>query len=752
MKRTKKALVTGSAGLIGSESVRFFCGLGFDVVGIDNDLRKYFFGEEASTAWNRQLLEEQYGNYSHLSIDIRDEGAINDVFKQHKFDLIIHAAAQPSHDWAAREPITDFSVNAVGTLILLEAFRKHSPEAPFIFMSTNKVYGDAPNELPLVELETRWEIDPKHEYKNGISETMSIDDSKHSVFGASKVAADIMCQEYGKYFDLPICTFRGGCLTGPSHSGTALHGYLAYLTKCIAEGIPYTIFGYKGKQVRDNIHSADLIRAFYEFYKAPRRGEAYNMGGSRFSNISMMEAIEKVESYFGKKGNFTYSEQNRSGDHIWYVSDVSKFKNHYPNWKYEYNIDAIIKEICEMGHFSKPEVGRFVVSRFGDLSKEKIFVSAHVTEAFGPVQALKSYLIKRASNVVYVEHPFTYSGISKSTVDTYRSGLLSYEKESFKAGSELLSYIADFVLTLYWFIRRGGGCKIFIGVDNLNALVGVFLKKLGFGFKLIYYSVDYSPVRFSNRALNTIYHLIDRVCVRNADFVWNSSERILAVRKQQGLPDNRNILVKNSVTLPSSDVDIRVKKDKNLLVVSEYLTEDKGVQLIIGALKEIRKVNSNARLMVIGTGPYKDFLEQLAKEKKVAKYVEFKGVLQHEERLNVIARCGIGLVLHKGAKDNTVYYSDPVSPKEFLAAGLPVVVTDALWLSDDVSKNGLGESIPYNDKSLIAALEKVWSDNSKYGKLSARATIYAKDYLQSDTIDLAFSPVGLKYGKRIKRS
>lgn len=347
----KKALITGSAGLIGSESVKFFSKKGYDIVGIDNNMRAYFFGKEASTEWNRKELEKEFKNYNHVTADIRDNEAIEKVFKQHKFDIIIHTAAQPSHDWAVKEPLTDFGVNATGTLIMLENFRKYSPGATFIFTSTNKVYGDRPNELPLVELEKRFELPKKHGFYKGIDETMSIDNTKHSVFGASKVAADIMVQEYGKYFRLHTGVFRGGCLTGPNHSGTQLHGFLSYLIKCIATGTKYTIFGYKGKQVRDNIHSFDLVNMFWHFHQKPGTGEVYNAGGGRHSNISMLEAIEKTEKILNKKAIYEYKESNRIGDHIWYISDVSKFKKHYPGWDYTYDIDAIIKEICANGHF-----------------------------------------------------------------------------------------------------------------------------------------------------------------------------------------------------------------------------------------------------------------------------------------------------------------------------------------------------------------------------------------------------------------
>lgn len=343
-----KALITGSGGLIGSEAAKFFAGKGFEIVGIDNDMRSYFFGKEASTEWNQHKIQNDLKNqYIHNKVDIRNDEEIKKIFKKHKFDIVIHTAAQPSHDWAAKEPFTDFSVNATGTLVMLENMRKYSPNAVFIFTSTNKVYGDTPNRLPLIELEKRWELPKDHTFYKGIDESMSIDQTKHSVFGASKVAADVMVQEYGKYFGLNTAVFRGGCLTGPSHSGAELHGFLAYLIKCIYSNKKYTIYGYKGKQVRDNIHSHDLVNAFYHFYQNPRPGEVYNIGGARNSNISMLEAIEKIEKLLNKKANYALSEENRIGDHIWYISDVSKFKSHYPQWDFEYDIDAILKEMCE---------------------------------------------------------------------------------------------------------------------------------------------------------------------------------------------------------------------------------------------------------------------------------------------------------------------------------------------------------------------------------------------------------------------
>jgi CDP-paratose 2-epimerase len=344
------ALITGSAGLIGSEATSFFAKLGLDVVGIDNDMRSHFFGAEASTAWNQQRLKSELGStYRHSDFDIRDTDRINRLFSDlgKSISLVIHTAAQPSHDWAARDPHMDFSVNALGTLNLLEATRKFCPEVPFIFTSTNKVYGDTPNRLPLIELDTRWEIDPTHEYWEGIDERMSIDQTLHSLFGASKVAADVLVQEYGRYFGMKTACFRGGCLTGPNHSGAQLHGFLAYLMRCTVTGRSYTVFGYHGKQVRDNIHSADLINCFHEFFKNPRSAEVYNIGGGRFSNASMMESIGICEEVSGRKLNHTYKEDNRKGDHIWWISDTSKFSQHYPAWKQRYNVKAILQQIFE---------------------------------------------------------------------------------------------------------------------------------------------------------------------------------------------------------------------------------------------------------------------------------------------------------------------------------------------------------------------------------------------------------------------
>lgn len=343
-------VITGSAGLIGSEAVRHFTGLGMDVVGIDNDMRGYFFGADGSTQWNLQRLVKEVGDrYTHHSIDIRDRDGLDRLFAElgANIGLVIHAAAQPSHDWAAREPFTDFDVNAVGTINMLEATRRHAIEAPFIFTSTNKVYGDTPNSLPLVETETRWELPEDHKWFGGIDETMTIDSSMHSVFGASKVAADIMVQEYGRYFGMRTAVFRGGTLTGPGHSAAELHGFLAYVMRCVMEQRTYKIFGYKGKMVRDAIHSHDLITAFEAFHRAPRVAEIYNIGGGRFSNCSHIEAFKIASEITGLEARTEYVEENRAGDHQWWISSTARFEEHFPEWKLTYDVPAILREIYE---------------------------------------------------------------------------------------------------------------------------------------------------------------------------------------------------------------------------------------------------------------------------------------------------------------------------------------------------------------------------------------------------------------------
>ena len=344
---TRTVIVTGSAGLIGSETVRHFAGGGARVVGIDNDMRAQFFGREASTRRTREELMTNVRGYEHLDADIRDANAMNELFKKHGAHIgaVVHSASQPSHDWAARDPQTDFTVNANGTLNLLEAARNFCPEAPFVFLSTNKVYGDTPNRLPLRELAKRWEIEAGHEYEAGIPESMSIDQTKHSLFGASKAAADLLVQEYGRYFGMPTVSLRGGCLTGPAHAGTELHGFLSYLMICAVSGKRYRVFGYKGKQVRDNIHSFDLVSAIAQFVRAPRAGEVYNIGGSRHSNCSILEAIDLCQEISGRKLDWQYEETNRIGDHIWWISDVRKFQSHYPEWKFRYGLRDILEEI-----------------------------------------------------------------------------------------------------------------------------------------------------------------------------------------------------------------------------------------------------------------------------------------------------------------------------------------------------------------------------------------------------------------------
>ena len=337
-------LVTGSSGLIGSEAVEHFDRQGNQVHGIDNNMRQVYFGDPGDTTWNLNRLRAVTRNFTHHNVDIRDRIALESLFRSQRFDLIVHCAAQPSHDKARDIPILDFEVNALGTVNLLEATRLHCPEAVFIFLSTNKVYGDAPNEVPLTELDTRWEYARLDDY-NGINENCRIDRTLHSLFGASKASADLMAQEYGRYFGMKVCIFRGGCLTGPSHSGVELHGFLSYLVKVAIFGDTYSVFGYKGKQVRDNIHSHDVVRAIEEFAANPRCGEVYNLGGGRENSTSILEAITNIEHRMGKKMNWKYVEQNRKGDHICYISDLSKFRSHYPNWRITRSLDTILGEI-----------------------------------------------------------------------------------------------------------------------------------------------------------------------------------------------------------------------------------------------------------------------------------------------------------------------------------------------------------------------------------------------------------------------
>lgn len=340
----KKLIVTGSSGLIGSEVVSYFTTNGWTVWGVDNNMRADFFGPQGDTRWNQKRLEATYPNFKHVELDIRNRQDVVRFIAEIKPDAIVHTAAQPSHDLAASRPFDDFDVNAVGTLNLLEANRLCNPETPFVHMSTNKVYGDAPNELELVELPTRWDF-ASPAYADGIQETFRIDQSKHSLFGASKVAADVIVQEYGRYFGMPTCCLRGGCLTGPNHSGVELHGFLSYLIRCNLEGRKYTIFGYKGKQVRDNIHSLDVVMFMQAFLEKPRIAEVYNIGGGRDNSISILEAFELISSISGKKMVYDYLDKNRQGDHICYISDLSKMKAHYPNWGITKDLQTTFQEI-----------------------------------------------------------------------------------------------------------------------------------------------------------------------------------------------------------------------------------------------------------------------------------------------------------------------------------------------------------------------------------------------------------------------
>lgn len=351
---SKTILVTGSSGLIGSEAVQHFDAVGHKVHGVDNNMRKEFFGSQGDTTWNLRRLQNETKSFTHHDLDIRDRDSILSLFEKHRFDLIIHCAAQPSHDKAAAIPFADFDVNAVGTINLLEATRRHSPEAVFIHMSTNKVYGDVPNELPLIETETRFDYARPEDF-HGVSEACRIDRCLHSLFGASKLAGDIVAQEYGRYFGLKVGIFRGGCLTGPSHAGVELHGFLSYLIHVAVHGKPYTIFGYKGKQVRDQIHSYDVIRAFEGFAENPRPGEVYNLGGGRENAASMLELISLIQEMSGHKVRWSYNEKNRVGDHICYISDLQKMKDHFPGWSITRSIPEIVREMIKAEEKRKAE-------------------------------------------------------------------------------------------------------------------------------------------------------------------------------------------------------------------------------------------------------------------------------------------------------------------------------------------------------------------------------------------------------------
>jgi len=342
----KKILVTGSSGLVGSEVCVYFAQQGYEVHGVDNNQRAVFFGPQGDTRWNQQRLQTELKGFNHHEVDIRDRNGVLELVKKIRPDVIVHTAAQPSHDRAAAIPFDDFDTNAVGTLNLLEAARQYAPESPFVHMSTNKVYGDAPNRIKLKELETRWDYDDAT-YEHGIAETFTIDQSKHSLFGASKVAADVMVQEYGRYFNMPTCCLRGGCLTGPNHSGVELHGFLSYLVKCNLEGKKYFVYGYKGKQVRDNIHSYDIVKFMEAFIAAPRVAQVYNLGGGKANTCSIFEAFSIAEQFSGKAQVYEYVDQNREGDHICYYSDLRKMKDHYPSWDITISLEETIRQIVE---------------------------------------------------------------------------------------------------------------------------------------------------------------------------------------------------------------------------------------------------------------------------------------------------------------------------------------------------------------------------------------------------------------------
>src|SRR3989344_958380 len=715
----KIVLITGSAGLIGSEASRYFLERGFDVVGIDNDMRRYFFGDEASTAWSRALLEEKHKNYKHYDVDIRDEKAIDDIFSNHVFDLIIHTAAQPSHDWAAREPLTDFSVNATGTLNILEAYRKYSPEAVFIFTSTNKVYGDRPNLLPLIELDKRYEIDPSHQYKEGIDETMSLDDSKHSIFGVSKVAADVMVQEYGKYFGLRTGVFRGGCLTGPGHSGAELHGFLAYLAKCIAEGRPYTIYGYKGKQVRDNIHSYDLITMFHEFYKNPRPGEVYNVGGSRHSNVSMMEAIEKIETYLGKKGNISYSDENRSGDHIWYVSDVSKFKKHYPDWKYTYGINEIIEEICDRWEMETKS------KKMNSILGQKIAVVTH--EHFkGSGQELRDFLNKKGIDTLYyVAHKFFYTkGEAISYLNIFKRGKLVKEKKSpVLPRNEFLFYFRDAFYNIWYFLTSKEKFDLYIGVDSFNAIFGLLLKKLGKVRKVAFFTIDYvMENRFKVGLLNKVYVWMDRAAFFGSDYTLNVSDRMARQRIQEL---GEKAKEKHQITVPIGVVkqagEVKIERKDNILVYSGGLTPEFGLELIIESMPALLKKFPDLRLRIIGDGELKGKLESMADKLGVSKNVDFMGFIDttedRERWLSLLKESTLGLATYEDTKTTYKRFSDVTKPKDYMSCGLPIITTSVIPLSEDIKKQNLGRVVEYNVDSFVMNVSELLGDGEERKKI-----------------------------------
>ncbi|PIS08812.1 hypothetical protein COT75_05020 [Candidatus Beckwithbacteria bacterium CG10_big_fil_rev_8_21_14_0_10_34_10] len=703
----KKALVTGAAGLIGSQAVKFLTQKGFQIYGIDNDIRAYFFGKEASTKWNLERLKQEVKDYHHFNIDIRNKKKVEKIFKNNKFDLIIHTAAQPSHDWSIKQPLTDFTVNALGTMILLENFRNYCPQAVFIFTSTSKVYGDNPNKLPLVEYKTRFDLPKKHPLFKGIEETMSLDQSIHSVFGASKVAADIMVQEFGQYFNLKTGIFRGGCLTGPVHSGAQLHGFLAYLIKSIATGRKYTIFGYQGKQVRDNIHSYDLVNAFYHFYLKPKVAAVYNIGGSRYSNISILEAIKKVETILGKKANIEYRQSPRKGDHLWYISNVSKFKKDYPQWNYQYNIDQIIEDICLSGYFASATSKTSTLSFFKNNknTKENIFLAGHVTKAYGPVQALRHYLSSRTKKLVYAEH------------------LLA------KTNNNLLNAFKDIFLNFKWFFPFHKQIKLFIGINPINALSGLILKKIGFKFKLIYYAIDYAPQRFKNPLLNILFHLIDRLNAKQADFVWSSTPQVFDLRKKQGVPDKKNVLVRSGIPLNvlAKKRGSKSKEEKAVLVIDAFLSKEKLTKLAIISFSRLRKKYPEISLKIVLGNANKKELTSLSKRLKVLDKIEFLENIPHQKIFSSYNKYGIGLGLFQVSLKDPAQFRDPEEIKAFLAAGLPVICSQGFTITEEVENKSLGLKVNNSVKNITEKVSFLLSNPDKYKKMSKKALNYSRN-------------------------
>lgn len=714
-------LVTGSAGLIGSESVKFFAEKDFQIIGVDNNMRQYFFGREANTDWNRQQLQEAYGaQYIHYRADIRDDKAIAEIVQRHRPDLIIHTAAQPSHDWAVKEPYTDFSVNAQGTLTILENFRKYVPEATFIFTSTNKVYGDRPNELPLVELAKRFELPKTHLYYKGIDESMSIDATKHSIFGASKVAADVLVQEYGRYFGLRTAVFRGGCLTGPAHSGTQLHGFLAYLIKCIATGRNYTIFGYKGKQVRDNIHSYDLVNMFWHFYQNPKVGEVYNAGGGRHSNISMLEAIEKTEKILKRKASIRYSDDNRVGDHMWYVSDVSKFQNHFPDWDYAYDMDRIVEEICYSGHFANETRSSTTFTLFENKATTLAggaLLSAHSTDEFGPVQALRIYLATISAKVFVVEH-----SLARTNMKLIRKS------------------IRDVWYTIGFFLKNRSAIKSWYAINPLNGLAATVMKLCGFRFHYIYYTTDYSARRFVDPILNGLFHGIDLVNALLADHVWAPTTEIVQLRRRQGVKEQKIKLVRSGVPDHVLQAEVReASSSQKRILIDGFLTKGPALARCIKQLAHLRKKTKDFSAYIIPGETSTKALEKILERRKVQSYVSILPRKPHALALEDYGGFDIGICILATNKKDPALYKDPVEMKFFWAAGIPTVVNRPYAIAQEVENNQIGIAIQHEDE-LPTALLELLVDPITYKKFSSNARRYARSFSWEKQYSAILSP------------